>query len=1140
MRRWVYSFTLFAAVIIGLALLPVLTFMQSANDLPDNVFGHTTTSANLTISGSVQSDGAILPGAIISLSGSQTRTTTDANGNYVLSVSAGGNYTVTASKNGVGFSPASQTITNLQSNQTLNFVSGVPLCTPPPSGLVAWYRGENNALDSQGMNNATVFNESYLTGKVGQGFDFNGTNAYLEVADNPALSITGAIGLSAWIKPDVNSRQQVVMAKYAPNQASYYLGLNNNGTLRFVVYQNGGGSVFRGVDSTLAIPVNQLSHVTATFNPLTQEIYIYRDGVIMASPLISGSSNVTSIFDSTGKFYIGVAETDLGGVFFDGVIDEPQIYNRALSAPEIQSIYNAGSAGICAAGAVLTEASSLDSSFGTGGKVTTPFGTSFDIANAAVIQTDGKIVAVGYSSINSNNDFALARYNTDGSLDTSFGTGGKVTTSIGNSYEIATSVVIQTDGKIVAAGYSYNGSNEDFALVRYNTDGSLDTSFGTGGKTTTPIANANDEAYSAAIQPDGRIVVGGYSSNGSNNDFALVRYHTDGSLDTTFGTGGKVIMQFGSANDIIRAVVIQTDGKIVALGYFFNVSNNDFALARYNTDGSLDPSFGTNGKVSTAIGNSTDEIFSAVIQTNGKIVIAGCTNNGLNNDFALARYNADGSLDTSFGTGGKVSTPFGSSFDIANSVALQTDGKIVAAGFSRNPANEDFALARYNTDGSLDPSFGTGGKVTTQFGTSFEIAYAAAIQTDGKIVAVGYSRIGSTEDFALARYNADGSSGIIAANDVNISFSKITQSGNTVATPLTQSNLPALPNGYTLPLNAPMYDIRTSAVFSGSVNVQIKAANVTDAETCSRLRLLHFENGAWTTTTNAAPSYSGGTQICIVSQTVTSFSPFVVALESPSSFSYEADLQNRPFGDGFVDADDIQQIRNFSVGIGTQFLSNEFQRADCSPRSLSGDGFLDSDDVQQARRFAVGTDNNQIAGGPASGSVPSPQDLSASATDGEFAKSTLIKEKKSKKTAALKIGSQIISEGQTITVPVLVDTTGKEVGYTFSLNYDAAVLTNPQVAIGRAGGDVVSNTNTAGQIGFSITSFTGETIAPGTNQVLVNVTFTVAANVSSGTSRISFTDNLARRKTSGVDPNTLITQPTYTNGTITFGGGIAK
>ena len=254
------------------------------------------------------------------------------------------------------------------------------------------------------------------------------------------------------------------------------------------------------------------------------------------------------------------------------------------------------------------------------------------------------------------------------------------------------------------------------------------------------------------------------------------------------------------------------------------------------------------------------------------------------------------------------------------------------------------------------------------------------------------------------------------------------------------------------------------------------------------------------------------------------------------SQSYEGDVAGRPNGDGFVDGSDIQQIRQFSVGMGTPYQSNEFQRADCAPRNSLGDGFVDGDDVLQARRYSIGTDAAQLAGGP---STPSP--IAPPVSDGVLKGKAVVRTKDGVQAApaAFRVDAQNTSAGATLTVPIRVDTVGNEAGYTFSIAFDAAKLTNPLVAIGNGGGDVIFNANNAGQIGFSVTSFSGGTIAAGNNIALVNVTFTVAAGATAGTTPITFTDTPARRKASGTDPNNPITQPTYAAGTITIGGATA-
>ena len=275
---------------------------------------------------------------------------------------------------------------------------------------------------------------------------------------------------------------------------------------------------------------------------------------------------------------------------------------------------------------------SLDSSFGSDGKVITVFGTSNESANSIAIQSNGKIVVAGSSSNGTNNEFTVTRYNTDGSLDSSFDSDGKVTTTIGSNAD-AFSVAIQSDGKIVLAGNAIIGGRDEIAVARYNTDGSLDSSFDSDGKVTTTIGEA-DYAASVVVQSDGKIVVAGSSATGGDSNFALIRFNTDGSLDSSFD---PAVTPIGSANDEAYSVAIQSNGKIVVAGYSDNGAQRVFAVARYNTDGSLDSSFDSDGKVTTAIG-SGDFAFSAAIQSDGKIVVVGSSNNGSDDDFAILRY----------------------------------------------------------------------------------------------------------------------------------------------------------------------------------------------------------------------------------------------------------------------------------------------------------------------------------------------------------------------------------------------------------------------------------------------------------------------------------------------------------------------
>ncbi len=374
----------------------------------------------------------------------------------------------------------------------------------------------------------------------------------------------------------------------------------------------------------------------------------------------------------------------------------------------------------------------VDTTFDSDGKVITDIGAkTSDTARSVVIQEDGKILVAGVSS----NNFAVVRYNSDGSLDTSFDNDGKVSTDIGSkTSDTGRSIAVQNDGKILVAGASSN----NFAVVRYNSDGSLDTDFNITGKVTTDIGSGTtDNAYSITLQGDGKIIVAGSSSS----NFALVRYNSDGNLDNSFGSNGKITTDIGTnSNDIAYSVSVQGDGKILVAGS----SSSNFALVSYNIDGSLDTSFGNGGKVTTDIGNS-DIAYSIAVQNDGKIILAGKRGS----DFALARYNNNGSLDTSFGNGGKVITDIGSkTSDIAYGVSVQGDGKILVAGSS----SSNFALVRYNSNGSLDTDFNTTGKIITDIGTkSTDNAYALTQQADGRIIVAGIS----ANNFAVVRYRVN-------------------------------------------------------------------------------------------------------------------------------------------------------------------------------------------------------------------------------------------------------------------------------------------------------------------------------------------------------------------------------------------------
>jgi len=418
---------------------------------------------------------------------------------------------------------------------------------------------------------------------------------------------------------------------------------------------------------------------------------------------------------------------------------------------------------------VQAAAGDLDPTFGTGGTLMTDLNRSTDLANAVAIQSDGKLVVVGQTYKNndySTEDFAVARYNTDGTLDTTFGNGGRVRTDFPGLAAVPSSVVIQPDGKIVVAGgafplFTFLG---DFKVVRYNSNGSLDRSFGSGGIVTTTFPQGS-YAFDIALQTDGKIIAAGTvfvnfdPGEQSDTDFALARYNSDGTPDTTFGNGGQISTDFVGFEDDAFSVLIQPDGKIVAVGSANDPATfYDFAAARYLSNGTIDTTFGVAGKVRTDFGDQNfDRARSAALQSDGKIVAAGfaISQNGGVQNFAVARYTSNGILDTTFSGDGKTQIDFGNCCQSAMKVLLQSDGKIVTVGGSNGESSEDdFLLARLSPRGSLDNNFGVGGKVRTSFGDLNGGANGAALQSDGKIVAVGFQATFSNQwsNFALARY----------------------------------------------------------------------------------------------------------------------------------------------------------------------------------------------------------------------------------------------------------------------------------------------------------------------------------------------------------------------------------------------------
>ena len=438
---------------------------------------------------------------------------------------------------------------------------------------------------------------------------------------------------------------------------------------------------------------------------------------------------------------------------------------RAYQLPLLTALLALGSTLL-----LVAAAGDVDQTFGTLGQVKTHFYSGFDAASAVAVQNDGKIVAAGFADdANFIPRLAVARYDANGNLDPAFGSGGKVTIDLAIASNVRVDLAIDAAGRIVVAGTVTRDPflPSDVGVARLTAGGVLDATFGVGGMVTTDIAGFADEGNSVAIQSDGKIVVAGTARSSAASgaaDFAVVRYHADGSLDASFDTDGKVTTDFFGFDDQGNGVAIQNDGRIVVAGTAKPANDtSDFGVVRYDANGTLDTTFDGDGKTLTDIAADWDEGNAVAIQpSDGRIVVVGgaIVPNafGTFHDFALVRYDTNGSLDAGFGAGGKVITDFSSGNDMGTDVVIAGDGRIVAAGWVADPADVelliDFGVARYESTGALDASFAGGGKVITDLG-HIDYGQGVALQGDCKIVVAGWSWPADTGDgaFGLVRYD---------------------------------------------------------------------------------------------------------------------------------------------------------------------------------------------------------------------------------------------------------------------------------------------------------------------------------------------------------------------------------------------------
>lgn len=399
---------------------------------------------------------------------------------------------------------------------------------------------------------------------------------------------------------------------------------------------------------------------------------------------------------------------------------------------------------------------SLDTGFDGDGKTTTSFTGTRSTIYGLALQSDGKIAAVGSSQNVSDRDIVLARYNTDGTLDTSFDFDGRVTTIIGDDFP--SGIAIQSNGKLVVSGFSVANQTTPAAMlsVRYNTDGLLDNTYNATGYVTTSVPDRLARANALAIRPDGKIVLAGLSTNLAVSDVLIARYETNGSPDTTLDGDGLATVKTDNSADQAFDIALQRDGKILATGYSYGSGVHNTTIARYNLNGTLDTGFGSNGSIIVPAAIDNDQYgFEIASQTDNKVVVSvGLYFGG---PYKTLRFNENGTPDNTFGTNGVSTVQVGSQSDLASAMAIQPDGKILSGGSSSGTVTGQ-SLLRLLSDGTPDPAFGANGSVITPAEGRSEVVRTFAFQADGKIVAAGTSQNNSSQvtSFFVTRYNANG------------------------------------------------------------------------------------------------------------------------------------------------------------------------------------------------------------------------------------------------------------------------------------------------------------------------------------------------------------------------------------------------
>ncbi len=421
---------------------------------------------------------------------------------------------------------------------------------------------------------------------------------------------------------------------------------------------------------------------------------------------------------------------------------------------------------------MLAQDGILDDTFGDDGRVVWNYGSGFENAADIIIQDDGKLIVIG-SATETNTKVMAARFNADGSVDDTFGyNNGMALIEVVQGVNYGIKGAFQSDGRIIIGARTGDGVYNDFTCIRLNSDGLLDNTFATNGIFNISLGTSTEELNDIKVLPDNKILLAGSAGDTDvNENFALVKLNADGTLDNSFGDNGIVVHDVTGKFDRIKAIAVMSSGDILGAGAVWEETRVlTSSLVRFNSDGSIDESFGTNGVISITPGPAASFFNDVEILPDGSILAAGVLDYNSQYDFMAARFNSDGTLDSQFGEEGVFATLDADISRYLSSMQAQSDGKLVLIGHEGTWPESDFSLLRLTPNGTPDNSFGSNGYVVTDFFNGYDYTTGSVLQPDGKLVACGSADNNGDYNLAMARYISGTGVGIEEQKEILVSL----------------------------------------------------------------------------------------------------------------------------------------------------------------------------------------------------------------------------------------------------------------------------------------------------------------------------------------------------------------------------------